>query len=84
MRKKNRITKQIVAKITEKYKTYEKYLKSKVFSGTTDISILEILLRDSLKKAKEATTETISKKILNNEKIFGIKLMDYLKIKANR
>ena len=36
-----------------------------------------------MKKAKGATTETISKKILNNQKIFGIKLMKYLRIKAN-
>lgn len=34
-----------------------------------------------MKKEKGAPTEPISKKILNNKKIFGINLMNYLRIK---
>ena len=34
-----------------------------------------------MKREKGATTETTSKKILNNQKIFGIKLMNYLRIR---
>ena len=78
IRKKPWITKEILTKIREENKTYEKYLKSKGFFW-----YIRCINSRNTEKAKGATIEPTSKKILNNQKIFGIQLITYLRIKAN-